>query len=131
MVLASFKMTILPALFVGLLSLPLCFAATVTYDWTITWVEANPDGELLRPVVGINGKWPGPPIKANLGDQIVINTHNHLGNETFSLHWHGIHQTGSASMDGPPAVTQCEIPPGASFTYSFTVCRPLCTSCLD
>lgn len=28
-------------------------AATVTYNWDITWVEANPDGALERPVIGM------------------------------------------------------------------------------
>jgi hypothetical protein len=27
--------------------------ATVTYNWDITWVNANPDGALERPVIGI------------------------------------------------------------------------------
>jgi hypothetical protein len=27
-------------------------AATVTYNWDITWVEADPDGSLRRPVIG-------------------------------------------------------------------------------
>lgn len=32
---------------------PLALAATVTYNWDITWVEANPDSALLRPVIGM------------------------------------------------------------------------------
>lgn len=27
-------------------------AATIIYNWDITWVEANPDGKLRRPVIG-------------------------------------------------------------------------------
>ena len=27
-------------------------AATVTYNWDITWVDADPDGALQRPVIG-------------------------------------------------------------------------------
>jgi iron transport multicopper oxidase len=33
--------------------LKLALAATVTYNWAITWVEANPDGHLTRPVIGL------------------------------------------------------------------------------
>ncbi len=96
-------------------------AATVTYNWDITWVTANPDGALARPVIGINGKWPCPDIKANVGDRVVINVNNRLGNQTTSLHFHGLYQQGSITMDGPSGVTQCPIPPGSRFKYEFQV----------
>ena len=32
-----------------------------------------------------------------------------------------MYQNGSSHMDGPVGVSQCEIPPGSSFTYNFTV----------
>jgi Multicopper oxidase len=97
------------------------YARTVTYNWNLNWVTVNPDGELPRPAVGINGKWPNPAIEAQVGDRIIINLRNQLGNETSSIHFHGIYQKGSNGMDGPPAVTQCQIPPGSSFTYDFVV----------
>jgi iron transport multicopper oxidase len=97
-------------------------AETISYDWNLCWVIANPDGRLARPVVGINGEWPNPAIEAKVGDRIQINLNNQLGNETTSLHFHGLFQEGSNGMDGPPAVTQCQIPPGTSFTYDFVVC---------
>ncbi|KAH8659042.1 putative multicopperoxidase [Ilyonectria robusta] len=31
---------------------------------------------------------------------------------------------GTTHMDGPPSVTQCDIPPGGSMTYNFTVDQP-------
>lgn len=37
-------------------------AATITYNWDATLVQANPDSRLSRPVVGINNKWPCPTI---------------------------------------------------------------------
>ena len=109
------------------------YAGKVSYEWNLNWVSVNPDGEFARPAVGINGRWPNPPIEAEVGDRIVINLHNQLGDQTASLHFHGIYQQGSPSMDGAPAVTQCEIPPGASFTYEFVVClqsylRSICLS---
>jgi iron transport multicopper oxidase len=93
---------------------------TVTYNWDITWVNASPDG-VSRPVIGINGQWPCPNIEVDIGDRVVIHTNNKLGNETTSIHFHGIFQTGSNAMDGPSAVTQCPIPVGGSFTYDFEV----------
>ncbi|GFF43313.1 iron transport multicopper oxidase FET3 [Aspergillus udagawae] len=96
-------------------------AATLNYDWNITWVTANPDGQFPRPVIGINGQWPPPVLNFTKGDRIVAKVHNALGNETTSLHWHGFFQNGTNHMDGPPSVTQCDIAPGSTFVYNFTV----------
>ncbi|KAI9845595.1 MAG: hypothetical protein M1838_001679 [Thelocarpon superellum] len=99
------------------------WAAMVTYDFNITWVTASPDG-FERPTIGINGQWPLPPITADKGDRIIVNLVNQLGNQSTSLHFHGIFQTGSTDMDGPAFVSQCPVPPGASFQYNFTVNQP-------
>merc|ERR1711939_854613 len=100
--------------------LPFVFSRTVTYNWDVSWVNASPDG-FSRPVIGINGKWPCPPISVEIGDRVVVNLRNQQGNETTSLHFHGLFQTGSNTMDGPAGVTQCPIPPGEKFTYDFVV----------
>ncbi|KAK5142597.1 hypothetical protein LTR04_002171 [Oleoguttula sp. CCFEE 6159] len=47
-----------------------------------------------------------------------------LGNETTSLHFHGLFQHGSNTMDGPSGVTQCPIQPGGSLTYDFVIDQP-------
>jgi iron transport multicopper oxidase len=99
----------------------LATAATVAYDFNITWVNANPDGAFERPTIGINGQWPIPRIEANVGDKIIVTVHNQLGNQSTSLHFHGLFMNGTNHMDGPEQVTQCPIPAGASFTYEFTV----------
>lgn len=98
-------------------------AATVTYNFNITWVQANPDGAMDRPVIGINGKWPLSTINANVGDDVVVKVNNQLGNQSTSLHFHGLFMNGTNHMDGPAGVVQCPIPPGSSFTYNFTVRR--------
>jgi iron transport multicopper oxidase len=103
--------------------LALSHAATVTYDFNITWVTANPDGMADRPVIGINGAWPLPIIRVDVGDRLIVNVLNSLGNQSTSLHFHGLFQNGTNEMDGPVYVTQCPIPPGSRFTYNFTV-RP-------
>ncbi|KAL6705643.1 hypothetical protein ACN47E_006590 [Coniothyrium glycines] len=99
-------------------------AAAVNYDFDVAWTYANPDGQQTRPVMGINGQWPIPPIVATKGDQVIVKVKNSLGNESTSLHFHGLYMNGTTHMDGPIAVTQCEIPPGSSFTYNFTVDQP-------
>lgn len=112
-----------PVACVALLSLnSLVSAATVTYDFNVTWVRANPDGAFERSVVGINGQWPIPQVRVNKGDTLVANVNNQLGNESTSIHWHGIYQNGTTNMDGAIGVGQCEIAPGSSMTYNFTVC---------
>ncbi|TKA26649.1 hypothetical protein B0A50_04757 [Salinomyces thailandicus] len=97
---------------------------TVTFDWEIGWTRGNPDGQFERPVIGINGQWPLPLLNITKGDRVVVNLDNQLGNESTSLHFHGLYQNGTASMDGPVGVTQCDVPPGSKFTLNFTIAQP-------
>lgn len=105
----------------------LAAAATINHDFNVTWVRANPDGAFERPVIGINGRWPLPTIECNVGDRIVIKLNNQLGNQSTSLHFHGLFQNGTVQMDGPAGVTQCPVLPGNSITYNFTVNIPIPT----
>ncbi|KAK3370690.1 conidial pigment biosynthesis oxidase Abr1/brown 1 [Podospora didyma] len=95
----------------------------ITYNWNVTWVSASPDG-FTRPVVGINGQWPCPPIAGKVGDTIKINLVNMLGNQTTTLHFHGLFQRNTTFEDGPAMVNQCPIPPGLSFVYQFDLLQP-------
>ena len=106
----------------GLLTALVAQAATVTYDFNLTWVYTNPDGMYTRPTIGINGQWPLPRIEVSVGDHVIVNVQNQLQNRTGSLHFHGLFMSGSNQMDGPNGVTQCEFPAGSSFTYEFDVC---------
>ncbi|KAJ0139797.1 hypothetical protein HZ326_17293 [Fusarium oxysporum f. sp. albedinis] len=104
--------------------LPAALAATVSYDFSIDWVRANPDGAFERSTIGINGEWPIPRIEASIGDTVLVNVRNNLGNQSTSLHFHGLFMNGSNHMDGPSQVTQCPIQPGESFLYNFTITQP-------
>ncbi|KAK2678446.1 Multicopper oxidase, C-terminal [Fusarium oxysporum f. sp. vasinfectum] len=104
--------------------LPAALAATVSYDFSIDWVRANPDGAFERSTIGINGEWPIPRIEASVGDTVLVNVRNNLGNQSTSLHFHGLFMNGSNHMDGPSQVTQCPIQPGESFLYNFTITQP-------
>ena len=106
-----------------LLLTPASLAATLYYDWSIGFVTAAPDG-FSRQIIGINGQWPCPVIEGTVGDTVTINITNNLGTQSTGLHFHGISQSGSPVMDGPSGVTQCPVPPGASFTYTFQVSFP-------
>ncbi|KAL8711162.1 MAG: hypothetical protein Q9220_004307 [cf. Caloplaca sp. 1 TL-2023] len=98
-------------------------AATVTYDFNITWVTAQPDG-FSRPTIGINGQWPIPHITATVGDRVIVNVQNQLGNQTTSLHFHGLYMNGTPHMDGPVGASQCSIPIDGSFVYDFQIDQP-------
>jgi iron transport multicopper oxidase len=101
------------------------WAATITYKWDVTWVRAAPDGLVARPVIGVNGAWPCPKIEANVGDTVVVELTNRLGNQTTGIHFHGINQVSTNWMDGPSMVTQCPLPPDMTMAYRFTVSRPI------
>lgn len=103
----------------------LCFgtvarAAVITVNWNVTWVWASPDG-FGRPVIGIDNQWPCPKLEATVGDTLIVNLHNGLGNQTTGLHWHGINQLQTPEMDGPSGVVQCPTPPGSTVQYKFLV----------
>nr|ABS19942.1 Lcc9 [Fusarium oxysporum] len=104
--------------------LPAALAATVSYDFSIDWVRANPDGAFERSTIGINREWPIPRIEASIGDTVLVYVRNNLGNQSTSLHFHGLFMNGSNHMDGPSQVTQCPIQPGESFLYNFTITQP-------
>ncbi|KAF7929387.1 uncharacterized protein EAE98_005305 [Botrytis deweyae] len=91
-----------------------------SYDFTVTRGTIAPDG-YSKDVILVNGQFPGPAIEANWGDTFVITVHNQITGpeEGTAFHWHGLLQKGTQYMDGVPAVTQCPIAPGASFTYTF------------
>ncbi|PYH97980.1 hypothetical protein BO71DRAFT_317288 [Aspergillus ellipticus CBS 707.79] len=88
----------------------------VYLDWNITWVTAAPDG-YARPVIGINGEWPCPQIDVAVGDNLVVDVYNALGNQSTGIHWHGLHQNYNGYMDGAPGVTQCELRPRQRMRY--------------
>ncbi len=66
---------------------------------------------------GINEQLPGPVLRANQGDTLVIRITNNL-KEATTIHWHGICLP--ASMDGTDGV-QKPIEPGQQFEYRFVV----------
>ncbi|KAI2616481.1 putative multicopper oxidase [Hypoxylon sp. NC1633] len=89
------------------------------YDWIIVDKEGDPDG-IRKPMMTINGQFPGPLIEVNEGDVVQVNVRNLASNAT-AIHWHGIFQNGTNWMDGAVGVTQCPIAPGGSYRYKFNV----------
>ncbi|KAL3610971.1 hypothetical protein D5086_001991 [Populus alba] len=83
-----------------LLSLTQCSLATATsnktgslhfYKWEVEYMYSSPDG-LENVVMSINGKFPGPTIRARAGDTVHVHLTNKLHTEGVVIHWHGIRQ---------------------------------------
>ncbi|KAL6138844.1 hypothetical protein ACLB2K_064123 [Fragaria x ananassa] len=73
-----------------------------------------------KPIVTINGRFPGPTLYAREDDTVLVKVTNHV-KYNVSIHWHGIRQIRTGWSDGPAYITQCPIPQGQSFTYNFTI----------
>jgi len=70
-----------------------------------TFAQLTPGNQTITG--GINGKFWGPTLFFNKGDEVHLNVLNKL-NEATTIHWHGFHLP--AVMDGGPHQV---IPPGA------------------
>ncbi|KAI8932752.1 hypothetical protein NX059_010242 [Plenodomus lindquistii] len=91
---------------------------TVKYHLEITNSTGSPDG-FERPMMLINGQYPGPTIVADWGDDLEITVTSQLQTNGTGMHWHGIRQLGSNQEDGVNGITECPIAPGQSRTYRF------------
>ncbi|RWR82411.1 laccase-11-like protein [Cinnamomum micranthum f. kanehirae] len=73
-----------------------------------------------KPIVTVNGMFPGPTIYVREGDKVLINVTNYA-QYNMSIHWHGLKQFRNGWADGPAYITQCPIQSGNSYTYDFNV----------
>ncbi|XP_031107164.1 laccase-4-like isoform X2 [Ipomoea triloba] len=73
-----------------------------------------------KPIVVVNGKFPGPSLYAREDDTVIVRVVNHV-QENVSIHWHGVRQLRTGWSDGPAYITQCPIQTGQTFIYNFTL----------
>ncbi|KAK9030474.1 hypothetical protein V6N11_031900 [Hibiscus sabdariffa] len=73
-----------------------------------------------KPIVTVNGRFPGPTLYAREGDRVIVNVTNHA-KYNMSIHWHGLKQYRNGWADGPAYITQCPIQTGNSYAYDFNV----------
>lgn len=59
--------------------------------WIVQYIMWAPDCK-QRGMIGINGTFPGPTIKAKKGELVTVVVHNKLHTEGVVIHWHGIRQ---------------------------------------
>ncbi|CAG8628774.1 10755_t:CDS:2 [Acaulospora morrowiae] len=89
------------------------------YTFELRKVNLSPDN-FTRQVWSVNGQYPGPLIRANIGDTLNITVINMLGDPT-SIHYHGLEQRNTSWYDGALGATQCPIPSGVNFSYVFNL----------
>ncbi|EXU95654.1 multicopper oxidase [Metarhizium robertsii] len=87
------------------------------FDMTVTWQKYAPDG-VVKQMLLINGKSPGPAIEVEQDDWVVVNIRNKSPFGT-TVHFHGIEMDKTPWSDGVPGVSQRPIAPGRNFTYTF------------
>ncbi|KAL0925238.1 hypothetical protein M5K25_003556 [Dendrobium thyrsiflorum] len=90
------------------------------YKFEVAYIYWSPDCE-ERMMIGINGRFPGPTIRAKAGDTIVVELKNSLPTEGVVIHWHGIKQLGTPWADGTASISQCAVNPDETFVYRFQV----------
>ncbi|GAB2279554.1 Laccase-11 [Dionaea muscipula] len=73
-----------------------------------------------KPIVTVNGRYPGPTIYIREGDRVLVNVTNQA-QYNMSIHWHGLKQYRNGWADGPAYITQCPIQTGNSYVYDFNV----------
>ncbi|KAI3811545.1 hypothetical protein L1987_21269 [Smallanthus sonchifolius] len=73
-----------------------------------------------KPIVTVNGRFPGPTIVAREDDNVTVKVVNHV-KYNVSIHWHGVRQLRTGWADGPAYITQCPIQPGGTYVYKFTL----------
>jgi len=70
---------------------------------------------------GVNGDYFGPTLRAERGEEVLVNVTNDLP-ETTTMHWHGMHLP--AAMDGGP---HSEIEPGQTWSPTWLIDQPAAT----
>ncbi|KAL3650230.1 Laccase-22 [Castilleja foliolosa] len=73
-----------------------------------------------KPIITVNGKFPGPTLYAREDDTVIIRVVNHV-KDNVTIHWHGVRQLRTGWSDGPAYITQCPIQTGQSYIYNFTL----------
>ncbi|WP_255233371.1 copper resistance system multicopper oxidase [Aliifodinibius salipaludis] len=86
-------------------------------DLTIGKMPHKIDGKRGE-AIGINGSVPGPLIRLQEGQDVMLRVTNEL-EDTTSIHWHGILLP--FQMDGVPGVSFDGIAPGETFEYRYPV----------
>ena len=87
-------------------------------DLTARVAEVALDADTRVEAWTYNGLLPGPFIRLQVGDRLIVHLKNELPQST-TIHWHGVRVP--FEMDGVPDITQPPVEPGGTFVYDFIV----------
>ena len=93
---------------------------TKLFELTVDEVQWEVEPGKVVEAIGYNGAVPGPTLKADVGDEVVIRVVNELDDQGTSLHPHGFKDY-DFEMDGVTYVSQDPIRSGESMDYRFTM----------
>lgn len=93
------------------------FCADRVVNLVVSYKKVDFAGKCVQ-AIAVNDQIPAPTLHFKQGDNVTINVHNQLDEET-AIHWHGIILPWQ--MDGVAGITQQGIKPGSTFQYKFTV----------
>lgn len=77
-------------------------------------------------LITVNGTVPGPTLRVQVGQPVVVTVISALTDDVTAIHWHGIEQRATPWSDGVPGTTQCPIigspqaDGSSTLMYSFT-----------
>ncbi|KAJ5757295.1 uncharacterized protein N7511_005989 [Penicillium nucicola] len=94
---------------------------TREYWFNLEYVTVAPDGP-SRSAISIYNSIPGPTIKVNWGDEVIVHLTNSLPSilqNGTSIHFHGIRQFYINQNDGAVSITQCPTAPNKTITYKW------------
>jgi FtsP/CotA-like multicopper oxidase with cupredoxin domain len=87
------------------------------YRFRVQATSLDPDGRKPVPGVTVDGRFPGPEIRARAGQMLRVVVENGLADSPSAIHWHGL--LVPAGMDGVPDVANYPIDAGRVYVYEF------------
>ena len=87
-----------------------------TFDLTAQAAKLDLGGGKVVDAWTYNGTAPGPELRVQQGDRVLVNLHNTLP-VSVTIHWHGVRVPNAE--DGVAGLTQDAVKTGQSYTYSF------------
>ncbi len=96
---------------------------TKLFELVVDEVEWEVEPGKVVDALAYNGQIPGPTLKADIGDDVIIRVTNELDDQGTSLHPHGLRDHDFA-IDGVTYIAQDPIATGETMDYAFTADQP-------
>ena len=93
---------------------------TKLFELTVDEVQWEVEPGKIVDAIGYNGAVPGPTMRVDVGDEVIIRVVNELDDQGTSLHPHGV-KDHDFEFDGVTYISQDPIAVGESMDYRFTM----------